>query len=501
MRTRNLLMLEFLALALFTFPGWLPGQVAPAPGVEQEGPEIVQTERIPGYRGIWYSNQPSQDKYRYKYSGGLGTYCAKHRHHAQYVEAVNKTFFVFGGTKGVDEPNALQIMISYFDHETGRVPRPAKIMDKGTSDAHHNPALVVDGDGHLWVFASAHGGKDGFIFRSTEPYSIDAFEKVMQKEFTYPQPQFVEGEGFVFLFSKYTGGREMYVSTSPDGYNWTPDKKIAGFGGHYQISEQLGSKRGTAFNWHPPTGGLNARTQLYYMESSDGGNTWKNVQGEVLQTPLDSPENPALVHDFRANGWLVYMKDITFDENGNPVILVILSRGFESGPENGPRIWTLAHWTGERWRFQEVARSDHNYDMGSLFIEDSGVWRVIAPTDPGPQEYCTGGEMVVWTSDDRGESWKRTATLTKDSPRNHTYARRSLNAHPEFAAFWADGDGLEKSKSLLYFCDRDGSRVWVLPETMEEEYAEPELIQTPAATDYSSTWQMGMGALSRLDLK
>jgi hypothetical protein len=27
-----------------------------------------------GYRGIWYMNQPSQDGYVYKYSGGLGTY-------------------------------------------------------------------------------------------------------------------------------------------------------------------------------------------------------------------------------------------------------------------------------------------------------------------------------------------------------------------------------------------------------------------------------------------
>src|SRR6056297_395176 len=51
-----------------------------------------------GYRGIWYMNQPSGDEYVYKYSGGLGTYCAKHIPFAVYSEKANRTFFVYGGT-------------------------------------------------------------------------------------------------------------------------------------------------------------------------------------------------------------------------------------------------------------------------------------------------------------------------------------------------------------------------------------------------------------------
>ena len=31
-----------------------------------------------GYRGIWYFNQPTQDEYRYKYSGGFATYPQQH---------------------------------------------------------------------------------------------------------------------------------------------------------------------------------------------------------------------------------------------------------------------------------------------------------------------------------------------------------------------------------------------------------------------------------------
>lgn len=442
----------------------------------EDKPVVIGAPRADGYHGIWYSNQRSDDKYRYKYSGGLGTYCAKHRHHAQYAPEVDRTFFVYGGTKGVNEPQPLLIMISYYDHKTGTVPKPAIVMEKGTGDAHHNPTLSIDQDGHLWVFASAHGGSDGFIWKSAEPYSIDEFELVMRREFTYPQPRYVEGFGFVFLFTKYTAGRECYVSFSPDGYEWTPDKKIAGFDGHYQISSQSGQKRGTALNWHPSGTGVNSRTNLYYLETRDFGQTWTNVEGDELELPLSSPQNDALVHDYQNDGDLVYLKDITYDHDDNPVILVILSKGYESGPENGPRIWSIAHWSGSEWQFKKVTESDHNYDMGSLYIEEDGTWRIIAPTENGPQEYCTGGEVAIWISEDQGNTWRMSRQLTSESELNHTYVRRVLNANPEFYAFWADGNALEPSESSLYFCNKDGSKVWMLPREIKTDTTKPILL-------------------------
>lgn len=437
---------------------------------------VVKTSPASGYHGIWYSNQASNDEYKYKYSGGLGTYCGKHRHLAIYSPEVNKTFFVYGGTKGLDEPNPLLIMISYYDHEKNMLSRPVVIQEKGTADAHHNPVMDIDPQGHLWVFASAHGGKDGFIWRSTEPYSINEFEMVMQKEFTYPQPRYVPEQGFLFLFTKYTAGREMYVNSSSNGYNWGQDKKIAGFGGHYQISEQSGKKHGTAFNWHPPEGGLNARTNLYYMETNDMGITWTTVDGKVLETPLDSPQNPALAYDFQSEGWLVYLKDIIYDPNDNPVIMVALSKGYESGPANGPRVFTILHWLGDRWKVKKVAETDHNYDTGSLWIEDDGTWKAIVPSAPGPQAYCTGGEVELWQSQDQGETWQKARVMTHNSPRNHTYVRRVLNAHPDFYALWADGDALNPSISRLYFCDKTGEKVWMMPDQVTEDLVKPEPI-------------------------
>jgi len=123
-----------------------------------------------------------------------------------------------------------------------------------------------------------------------------------------------------------------------------------------------------------------------------------------------------------------------------------------------------------------VTTSDNNYDMGSPYLEADGTWRIIAPTATGPQPYNPGGEMVMWAGGDQGATWKAVRQLTRSSPRNHTYARRAVNAHPDFYAFWADGDARKPSVSQLYFCDKDG-RVFLLPPQMRAEREKPRLLE------------------------
>ena len=282
-----------------------------------------QYKKADGYRGIWYCCNSLKGEYPYKYSGGYATYTAKHIPMAYYAKKVNKTFFVYGGTKGLHEKNRLLEVVSYYDHETGMVPKPTIVLEKGTDDAHHNPTIMLDEDGYIWIFISSHGGNTGFIYKSREPYSIDSFELIEQSEFTYPQPWFIRGKGFVFLFTKYRQGeRQLFWRTSPDGVHWSEDRKLAAFGGHYRISWLHGNKIGTAFNYHPG-GNVNARTNLYYVETTDFGKTWQNIKGERIDTPLTTVQNNALVHDYASEGLLVYLKDINFDSEGNPVILYI----------------------------------------------------------------------------------------------------------------------------------------------------------------------------------
>jgi hypothetical protein len=359
-----------------------------------------------------------------------------------------------------------------------------------TADAHDNPVISVDDDGFVWIFSTSHGrSRPSYVHRSTAPYAVDTFERVdvtkleagrrvPMDNFSYMQPWYLPGRGFIAFVTRYKdpADRTLFFTTSEDGVDWSEWTRLAAIDkGHYQISIHSSRKCCTAFNVHPEPLGLNWRTNLYYLETVDFGKTWQNAAGESVDIPLRATQNDALVHDYGAEDLKVYLKDIRLDDQNRPVILYVVSKGYESGPENGPRTWTTARWTGSEWVVNPVTESDSNYDTGSLYLEPNGVWRIVAPTEPGPQPYNPGGEMAMWISRDSGSSWKKESDLTRNSPRNHTYARSPVNVHPDFYALWADGHCREPSRSLLYFCNRDGD-VCRLPERMDADFQEPERV-------------------------
>lgn len=457
----------------------------------QAAEPVTLNQKADGYRGIWYMNQRSNDEYVYKYSGGLGTYCAKHKPFAIYSKTADKTFFCYGGTTNAAN-NQLLHMVSFLDHKTGMVPRPTILLNKKTSDAHDNPVISIDAEGFIWIFSTSHGtSRPSYIHRSTRPFDIDKFdlvpatridgnETVPITNFSYMQAWHRPGEGFINFFTRYSypAARTICMMSSSDGITWSKWQRIAAIDdGHYQVSGVGRKVAGSTFNYHPKGKGLNWRTNLYYVETRDFGMTWKTAEGKALSLPLKKIANPALVHDYAAEGLNVYMKDIRFDENDHPVILYVTSKGYESGPKNDPRTWTIAHWTGGEWKILPVTVSDNNYDTGSLSIEGPNDWRIIGPTETGPQPYNPGGEVAMWRSLDQGVSWKKTRQITAESKMNHTYVRRALNAHPDFFAIWADGHGRKPSKSRLYFSDQKGN-VFQLPENMAGKWAKPVSVKT-----------------------
>ncbi len=448
---------------------------------------------LDGFSGIWYANQQSGDEYVYKYSGGLATYTANHNPVAIYSPEVNRTYFCYGA---VSETGSLIHAVSYFDHAGKVVARPVGVLDKNTTDAHDNPVISIDDKGYIWLFSTSHGtSRPSYIHRSNKPYDISSFgpvspfkiengKKVPLDNFSYLQVYFQKGKGFIGLFTHYVESELKYgrksvrvISwmTSPDGISWSEWKDIAHIEeGHYQTSCFQNGTVGTSFNYHPnlkDEPGLNYRTNLYYLQNEGFSGNWHTVDGKEVILPLTERDNPALVAEYASRGMNVYINDLAFDGNGYPAILYITSKGYQAGPVSGPQIWNIAHWNGKNWDINFVTSSDNNYDMGSLYIEDDGTWRIIGPTEPGPHLYNTGGEMAMWVSSDMGKSWKMIIKLTDNSQYNHSYARRPLNCREEFYALWADGHGRKPSGSHLYFSSREG-KVYCLPEKMEVDLLE-----------------------------
>tara|TARA_R110002111_G_scaffold1520_1_gene10548 strand:- start:17 stop:1444 length:1428 start_codon:yes stop_codon:yes gene_type:complete len=446
---------------------------------------LLAQEKYPtvdGYKGIWFT-LGQKSEFGDKYSGGLGTYTAKHIPLAIYAPEVNRTFFVYGGTKSEDE-RYLLCMIGEFDHNTGMVSKPVIVYDKlGVDDPHDNPSLAIDKEGYLWVFVSGRGRKRmGFKYKSTSPYSTASFKQVSEEEMTYPQPKYIAGKGFLNLFTKYTGVRQLYFETSSDGEEWSADQHLVGIkrpedknSGHYQVSGQHEGKIVFFCNWHP-NGNVDLRTNLYYYQTEDFGKTWTDINGKTVSIPVTDPSTSGLVKEYFSQKRNVYLKDVNFDSKGNPIALYVEGEGHQPGPKYGPRNWHVVHWDGRQWQDHIITQSDQNYDMGSLWI-DGDNWMVIGPTNDSPQLYGSGGEVEMWKSTNAGKTWAKTKKLTKGSKRNHNYIRRVSNGTDPFLYFWADGDPNSFSKSQLYYGDSKG-KVWQLPYEMTADQEKPKRVKT-----------------------
>ena len=463
--------------ARFSPPGEDPSD--PARRMPDPAAQACFCRVMDDYRGIWHGQPDFFPEYGPKYGGGLGTYPYQTRPMAVYAAEADKTFFCWGGSPAGSDPRTrcwdfgaggLLQMVSAYDHADRHLLDPVCVFDKWCADPHDNPALQIDPGGHLWLFSPSHGEwtTRSFIHRSVRPYDHTEWETVSDSPlFAYAQPWVDAQFGWMFLHTEYHHGRGLRIKHSADGRQWTPSMPLADFGaGHYQVSYYDTTKQRllTAFDYHPEQGGLEARTNLYFMQSRDGGNHFITADDTPLELPLRSKFNPALVHDFEPEGLLVYLRDVKLTPQGDPVIVFVTSKGFEPGPQNGPHTWRLARFSQEHgWQIHTLFESDNNYDHGELWIGDAD-WRIIAPTETGPQPYNPGGEMALWVSEDEGLTWVRRRQLTRNSRFNHTFCRLPLNAHPDFHCFWADGNAREPSESALYFFDREGSRVMRMPQ-------------------------------------
>lgn len=433
----------------------------PFSAIYQEGDSLTNTT-VNGYRGIWFELM-QKSTYGDKYSGGLATYTSSHNPIAIYSEEVNKTFFVYGGTTVKSERHLL-CMAGCYDHTSNSFIEPTVVFDKGTvNDPHDNPSMAIDNDGFIWVFISGRATeRPGFICKSETPYNIDKFIELKKSEFTYPQPWIFEDNSITLLYTKYRNIRELYYRRFNTTRFFENEVKLASIiakneksGGHYQVSATIGNKIGVFFNRHP-NGDPDQRTDLYYIQSEDQGENWTTISGKKLKLPLTVVNSPSRIFDYESLGKNVYLNDVCFDSNGNPICIYIISNGALPGPADGPYEWKIIHWDGYAWNIYNLFESDHNYDMGSLFVEGAN-WTIVAPSITGKIPYSTGGEIAIWTSNDSGKNWSLSKQLTNESTRNHSYVRRVLNGHTPFRYLWADGDPNQLSISQLYYGDLNGN--------------------------------------------
>ncbi|HOB74106.1 MAG TPA: hypothetical protein PKG54_06225 [Phycisphaerae bacterium] len=407
---------------------------------------------------------------------------------AVYAEPVRKTFFAYlaagsdrgGKSKDGGSPGKSPLRVSYFDHARSTVPRPAILpLDGVASVVPAGVSLALDEQGYVWVCASpalaasnsgagnkeqpttqpAQGagaaavgtqGQPTILFRSSKPHDIRAFTRHAGPPMADARLYHLGEQGFLLIgLRDRDGGSIPCFATSPDGRSWSEPRQLADIDANHSLVTAFfkgktgATKVGVALAAWPAGKSPLMATNLYYVETPDGGKTWQSIRRIPLNLPVRGNENGVLAWDYKSMRWTVYLKDMELDSAGNPSIVFIGGRG---GTGRIPLMctWIVGRWVGREWETNGVIPAAGPFDATAFQILPDRSWlQLVARNTSAPRQ--AHEEVVLWSSNDQGRAWYKQAWVSSDPSIRHALVR-PLNASPELFALAVIGlRGIEKS--------------------------------------------------------
>ena len=438
-----------------------------------------------------------------------------------------------GGTKlfrnAEGKAPALGIYVSRYNHVTGRVAKPVLVHMKCTGDTHENAVINVDAGGYIYVLVSGRAALRGnFIFRSSSPHSIDSF-----MDFTPEMDNYIEqfndladtaGRGRPFVGVAYRGINypKMYWVDEPSGESLgyfrlvytiycemnesetcknnrqiysarmhVDDSKasiqgitpLAAYKGHYAVANGRDRDIVVAFNVHPNSV-LDDRTNIYYMHSIDGGETWLNARNQEVALPITKSTDLDRIavrefYDPQTLGPIqqrIYMKDVNFVGTGLnklPTILYVGSLSADHLPSKiADHYLAKARWSGNAWVQRRITNAvDHNYSSGMLFL-DNDKYRVFYPhTDEAKNNALAGGAVAFLDTEATDDATGLPTLITEEvaDPMNGSstyladlcefnYIKSVVNGSNDFVGILSGGNMYQYRKNApLFIVDLYGS--------------------------------------------
>jgi hypothetical protein len=459
----------------------------------------LSTSFADGYQGLSYElgqyfkdqNDPNLKKVS-KYSGAMGTATNKHRPLAIYSGQSNKTFFTYGGLDPSSNEN-MAIYVGCYDHHVKALcNKPTLITTKEkVVDQHDNASLLIDENNYIWVYVSGRNTKRlGEVYKSNEAGDISEFTKqsltvkgeiLEGYDFSYPQPWLTLTNNKVLLHTRYTNGRELYIKHE--------DKESVKMvkGGHYAISYVKGDRIVMAYNSHDTLdtndNHPDKRTNLYFMQSFDGGLTWQNKNGDALEIlsgakqPLEKFDIDTQIKSYRSTGIYVYLKDIKINEDDDVLILYSISK--TADPTNFDYKRTLHLVTipvlgspNSKPIGGSSYEVNHNYSSGFI---DSLTNSIYIPSSDTVKNLAGGNIQRLTTT---GSDF--ISNITSGS-RHHNYVRDVFNkTHSsalDFSFFWTSSDPLASDQRVpLHYYGTKSNYVYNMPLAMPSNPRKPTAI-------------------------
>jgi BNR repeat-containing family member len=224
-------------------------------------------------------------------------------------------------------------------------------------DDHDAPALLVEPDGRLTVFYSAHSGPQMYSRTTLEPDEITSWgpqettpaNPKGEGTFTYPNPVYLSAQQETYLFWR---GEEQptFAQRGVDGH-WSQSSVLINEPSGVPYMKVASNGRDTIYfaftDGHP----RNRVTSIYFAEYREG--MLRRADGSVIAPLGSAPIRPGQadrVYDAEANhGIRSWVDDVAVLPDGSPVIL------YTTFPDSARwREYHYAQWDGHGWLTHDI---------------------------------------------------------------------------------------------------------------------------------------------------
>lgn len=388
------------------------------------------------YTGMWYGIAGF-------YRGASATFPSNMQPMAVYDAVSDRTFFTFANGYW-----PASVVAGYFDHARGVIGGVSRIIDLPDADGHRNPTIHIDAAGHVYVFAN---GKSSPIWvrKSRYPRDLSAWDWAasVPGQNTYSQPHALTPGEITVFYRPTPGYGWAYRRSANGGASWGGETVVVApanpaIDGVYALTASRGAS--VHMVWTVLDSQKQLRRHLWHAQSS-GGAAWAKADGTPLSLPIDARTGAERVFDSGEDQ--VNTQDLALDPAGNPLVLV------SHGQIGGAWRFKLVKRKSGAWQAFDIgALGDRQFDCGGLIVDSADRLRALLPTGPGGIAKEDGGQIEEWLSEDAGESWSLSRTLTADTF-NNNHVKVVRDGRPGFRAFWSYGDPRSGSGALVRFWD------------------------------------------------
>jgi hypothetical protein len=301
------------------------------------------------------------------------------------------------------------IVVGAFDPRLGSL--GDEVIGHTYHDDHSDPSLLIEPDGRLTAFWSAHNGAQMSYRTTLHRGDIHAWGPAAQVHqdiagrygFTYPNPVLLPAEhDQLYLFFRGADWSVDFARRTPAGV-WSRSHVAIRAPGQRPYVKVADDRRGTialAFTGGHPR---NTMASIYYAAYRHGS-LWTAAGRWITRmgAPPIAPARAQLVYDARATGAPAWVWDVAFGRHGRPVIV------YATFPRRGGATYWYAVYSGRHWVSHRLTDGGGSISPGT--IEDQYAGGIALDHTNPSVVYASvqvpgGWEIQRWTTSDGGAHW------------------------------------------------------------------------------------------------